>query len=139
MAKITVLIVDDSALVRKLLSEVLNSDPDIEVIGTAIDPFEARDKIKRLKPDVLTLDVEMPRMDGVTFLKNLMRLHPMPVIMVSTLTEKGAQVTLEALALGAVDFVAKPKIDLSNILVDYAQEIIEKEKGNFALDVGSGS
>jgi two-component system chemotaxis response regulator CheB len=128
MAKITVLIVDDSALVRKLLSEVLNSDPDIEVIGTAIDPFEAREKIKRLKPDVLTLDVEMPRMDGVTFLKNLMRLHPMPVVMVSTLTEKGAQVTLEALALGAVDFVAKPKIDLSNTLVDYAKEIIEKVK-----------
>ncbi len=128
MAKITVLVVDDSALVRKLLSEVLNSDPDIEVIGTAIDPFQAREKIKKLKPDVLTLDVEMPRMDGVTFLKNLMRLHPMPVVMVSTLTKQGAQVTLEALELGAVDFVAKPKIDLSNTLGDYADEIIEKVK-----------
>jgi len=128
MAKITVLIVDDSALVRKLLSEVLSSDPDIEVIGTAVDPYQAREKIKQLKPDVLTLDVEMPRMDGVTFLKNLMRLHPMPVVMVSTLTEQGAQVTLEALELGAVDFVAKPKVDLSNTLSEYAAEIIEKVK-----------
>jgi two-component system chemotaxis response regulator CheB len=128
MAKITVLIVDDSALVRKLLSEVLNSDADIEVIGTATDPYQAREKIKKLNPDVVTLDIEMPRMDGVTFLKNLMRLHPLPVIMVSTLTEQGAQVTLEALEIGAVDFVAKPKIDLSNTLSDYAEEIIEKVK-----------
>ncbi|PCJ33321.1 MAG: chemotaxis response regulator protein-glutamate methylesterase [Gammaproteobacteria bacterium] len=128
MAKITVLVVDDSALVRKVLSDVLNSDPGIEVVGTAIDPFHAREKIKKLKPDVLTLDVEMPRMDGVTFLKNLMRLHPMPVVMVSTLTEKGAQVTLEALELGAVDFVSKPKIDISNTLGNYAEEIIEKVK-----------
>jgi len=128
MAKITVLVVDDSALVRKLLSEVLNSDPDIEVIGTAIDPYQAREKIKKLKPDVLTLDVEMPRMDGVTFLRNIMRLHPMPVVMVSTLTEQGAQVTLESLELGAVDFVSKPKVDLSNTLVDYRDEIIEKVK-----------
>ena len=116
MAKIKVLVVDDSALVRKLLSEILNADPDIEVVGTAIDPYQAREKIKQLKPDVLTLDVEMPRMDGVTFLRNLMRLHPMAVVMVSTLTEHGAQVTLEALELGAVDFVAKPKLDLSNTL-----------------------
>jgi len=137
MAKITVLVVDDSALVRKLLSEVLNSDPDIEVIGTAIDPYQAREKIKKLKPDVLTLDVEMPRMDGVTFLKNLMRLHPMPVVMVSTLTEQGAQVTLEALELGAVDFVAKPKIDLSNTLSDYAEEIIEKVKVAAAVNVNA--
>jgi len=137
MAKITVLIVDDSALVRKLLAEILNSDPDIEVIGTAIDPYEARSKIKLLKPDVLTLDVEMPRMDGVTFLKNLMRLHPMPVVMVSTLTEKGAQVTFEALELGAVDFVAKPKIDLSNTLNDYAKEIIEKVKTAAGVNVNS--
>ncbi len=128
MAKINVLVVDDSALVRKLLSEILNKDPDIEVVGTAIDPYQAREKIKKLKPDVLTLDVEMPRMDGVTFLKNLMRLHPMPVVMVSTLTEQGAQVTLEALELGAVDFVAKPKLDLSNTLNDYAHEIIDKVK-----------
>lgn len=137
MAKINVLVVDDSALVRKLLSEVLNSDPDIEVIGTAVDPYQAREKIKQLKPDVLTLDVEMPRMDGVTFLKNLMRLHPMPVVMVSTLTEHGAQVTLEALELGAVDFVAKPKVDLSNTLGDYAVEIIEKVKTAAAVNVNA--
>jgi len=128
MAKIKVLVIDDSALVRKVLTEILNSDPEIEVIGTAIDPYHAREKIKQLKPDVLTLDVEMPRMDGVTFLKNLMRLHPTPVVMVSTLTEAGAQVTLEALELGAVDFVAKPKIDLSNSINDYADEIIQKVK-----------
>jgi len=128
VAKIRVLIVDDSALVRKLLRELLESDPDIEVVGTATDPYQAREKINKLNPDVLTLDVEMPRMDGVTFLKNLMRLHPMPVVMVSTLTEQGAQVTLEALELGAVDFVAKPKLDLSNTIGDYADEIIEKVK-----------
>ncbi|NOQ81566.1 MAG: chemotaxis-specific protein-glutamate methyltransferase CheB [Methylophaga sp.] len=137
MAKIAVLVVDDSALVRKLLSEVLNSDPDIEVVGTAIDPYQAREKIKKLRPDVLTLDVEMPRMDGVTFLRNLMRLHPMPVVMVSTLTEQGAQVTLEALELGAVDFVAKPKIDLSNTLGDYADEIIEKVKTAAVVNVNA--
>jgi two-component system chemotaxis response regulator CheB len=128
MAKINVLVVDDSALVRKLLTEILNSDPDIEVVGTAIDPYQAREKIKKLNPDVITLDVEMPRMDGVTFLKNLMRLHPIPVVMVSTLTEAGANVTLEALELGAVDFVAKPKVDLSNTIGDYAEEIIQKVK-----------
>ena len=128
MNKISVLVVDDSALVRKLLTEILESDPGIEVVGSAIDPFVARDKIKKLQPDVLTLDVEMPRMDGVTFLKNLMRLRPMPVVMVSTLTEQGAEVTLEALELGAVDFITKPKIDFSNTIGDYAAEIIEKVK-----------
>ncbi|MDQ7073152.1 MAG: chemotaxis response regulator protein-glutamate methylesterase [Gammaproteobacteria bacterium] len=135
MSKIQVLVVDDSALVRKLLSEILNSDPDIEVVGTAIDPYQAREKIKKLKPDVLTLDVEMPRMDGVTFLKNLMRLHPMAVVMVSTLTEQGAGVTLEALELGAVDFVAKPKIDLSQTMGNYAEEIIAKVKTAAAVNV----
>ena len=128
MGKITVLIVDDSALVRQLLTELLNADPEIEVVGTAVDPFQAREKIKQLKPDVLTLDVEMPRMDGVTFLKNLMRLHPMPVVMISTLTEHGAQVTLDALELGAVDFVTKPKLDLSNTMAEYAEEITTKVK-----------
>ncbi len=128
MAKISVLVVDDSALVRKLLTEILESDPDIEVVGTAIDPLIAREKIKKLQPDVLTLDVEMPRMDGVTFLRNLMRLRPMPVVMVSTLTEQGAEVTLEALELGAVDFITKPKLDFSNTIGDYAAEIIEKVK-----------
>lgn len=126
MSKIKVLIIDDSALVRQMLTEILNSAPDIEVIGTAHDPIMARDKIKALKPDVLTLDVEMPRMDGVTFLGNLMRLHPMPVVMVSSLTEKGADITLEALELGAVDFVSKPKTDLAHTLEDYTEEIIEK-------------
>jgi two-component system chemotaxis response regulator CheB len=128
MAKITVLVIDDSALVRKLLTEVLNSDPDIEVIGAAIDAYAAREKIKQLHPDVLTLDVEMPRMDGVTFLKNLMRLHPLPVVMISSLTQQGAQVTLDALELGAIDFVSKPKLDLSESIADYADEIIAKVK-----------
>ncbi|NOX76110.1 MAG: chemotaxis response regulator protein-glutamate methylesterase [Gammaproteobacteria bacterium] len=126
MKKIKVLIVDDSALVRQMLSKILSTASDIEVVGVAHDPMMARDKIKMLKPDVLTLDVEMPRMDGVTFLGNLMRLRPMPVVMVSSLTEKGADITLEALALGAVDFVSKPKTDLAHTLDDYAEEIIDK-------------
>jgi len=125
---VKVLIVDDSALVRKMLQEMLSSDPAIEVVGTALDPYDAREKIKQLHPDVLTLDVEMPKMDGVTFLKNLMRLHPLPVVMVSTLTEKGADVTFEALDLGAVDFVTKPKIDLVHTFEDYTFEICTKVK-----------
>ena len=107
---------------------MLSSDPDIEVIGSAMDPFDAREKIKQLHPDVLTLDVEMPRMDGVTFLKNLMRLHPLPVVMVSTLTEKGADVTFEAMDLGAVDFVTKPKINLAHTFEEYTVEICRKVK-----------
>lgn len=125
---IKVLIVDDSALVRKMLQEMLSTDPALEVVGTASDPFDAREKIKKLHPDVLTLDVEMPKMDGVTFLKNLMRLHPVPVVMVSTLTEKGADVTFEAMDLGAVDFVTKPKIDLVHTFEDYTAEICSKVK-----------
>ncbi|GAB6069792.1 chemotaxis response regulator protein-glutamate methylesterase [Thiomicrorhabdus hydrogeniphila] len=125
---IKVLIVDDSALVRKMLQEMLSTDPMITVVGTAFDPFDAREKIKQLRPDVLTLDVEMPKMDGVTFLKNLMRLHPVPVVMVSTLTEKGADVTFEAMDLGAVDFVTKPKFDLVNTFEDYTLEICSKVK-----------
>lgn len=126
--KIRTLIVDDSALVRQILTQILRSDPDIEVVGSASDPYIAREKIKKLNPDVLTLDIEMPRMDGITFLKNLMRLRPMPVVMVSSLTEKGAEVTLEALELGAVDFVAKPKDDLKRQLQEYSETIIEKVK-----------
>ena len=128
MARKKVLIVDDSALVRQMLTEMLNSDPDLEVIGTATDPYAAREKIKSLNPDVITLDVEMPRMDGVTFLENLMRLRPTPVVMVSSLTQKGAEVTLRALELGAVDFVAKPKIDLAGTLRQYTEELIAKVK-----------
>jgi len=128
MADIKVLIVDDSALVRQILTEIFSKAPGIEVVGTAGDPYIARTKIKELNPDVLTLDVEMPKMDGLTFLSNLMRLRPMPVVMVSSLTEKGADVTLQALELGAVDFVTKPKIDLAHTMNEYAEEIIEKVK-----------
>jgi len=125
---VRVLVVDDSALVRTLVSELLGADPGIEVVGTASDPYIAREKIKRLSPDMLTLDVEMPRMDGLTFLRNLMRLRPMPVLMVSSLTEAGAAVTLDALALGAVDFVAKPRIDIARGLAGYGELLVEKVK-----------
>jgi len=135
MAKIKVLVVDDSALVRQVMSEILNADSSIEVVGTAQDPYDAREKIKKLSPDVLTLDVEMPKMDGITFLGNLMRLHPMPVIMVSTLTEKGADITFEALELGAIDFVSKPKIDVTDGLNDYAEEICRKVKTAAGVNV----
>ena len=128
MTKIRVLVVDDSALMRKLLTELLNSDPEIEVVGTAMDAYVAREKIKSLNPDVLTLDVEMPKMDGLSFLSNLMRLRPMPVVMVSSLTEQGAAVTMQALSLGAVDFVSKPKVDLAHSLEDCALEITRKVK-----------
>lgn len=124
--RVRVLIVDDSALVRRILSEVLSADPTLEVVGTASDAYMAREKIKQLNPDVLTLDVEMPKMDGVTFLRNLMRLRPMPVVMVSTLTEHGAEVTLDALAVGAVDYLPKPKIDIAATLTDYADELRAK-------------
>lgn len=125
---IKVLVVDDSALVRRMLTEILNRDPEFEVVGAARDPFEARDLIKQLKPDVLTLDVEMPRMDGLTFLRNLMRLRPMPVLMVSSLTERGADVTMQALELGAVDFVTKPGLGLSDGLERLAEELGGKLK-----------
>ena len=124
--RVRVLIVDDSALVRRILTEVLSADPAIEVVGAASDAYVAREKIKQLNPDVLTLDVEMPKMDGVTFLRNLMRLRPMPVVMVSTLTEHGAEVTLDALAVGAVDYLPKPKIDIAATLTDYAEELRAK-------------
>jgi two-component system chemotaxis response regulator CheB len=126
--RIRVLIVDDSALVRSLLTDILRADPGIEVVGAASDAHAAREKIKLLNPDVLTLDVEMPKMDGITFLKNLMRLRPMPVVMVSSLTERGADVTLDALAIGAVDYLSKPRIDLAATLKDYSEELIEKIK-----------
>ncbi len=128
MNKIRVLIIDDSLLIRKVLTEILNSSADIEVVGTAEDPLIAREMIKELNPDVLTLDIEMPRMDGITFLRNLMRLRPMPVVMISALTESNAEVTLTALELGAVDFIAKPTVDVENTLNDYAEDIIAKVK-----------
>ncbi len=128
LKKIKVLIIDDSALIRQLLKEILSRDPAIEVVGTAPDPIIARDKIKQLSPDVLTLDIEMPKMDGITFLKNLMRLRPMPVIMISSMTEAGAAVTLEAMEIGAIDFISKPRVDVSKQLQKYASDIINKVK-----------
>jgi two-component system chemotaxis response regulator CheB len=125
---IKVLVIDDSALMRKLLRGVLERDGDIEVVGTAQDPFDAREKIKALNPDVLTLDIEMPKMDGLTFLRNLMRLRPMPVVMVSSLTERGADATLAALQLGAIDFIPKPKIDIQEGLEELAAVLVDKVK-----------
>ena len=126
MKKTRVIVVDDSALVRSLLAEIINRQNDMECIGTANDPLIAREMIRELNPDVITLDVEMPKMDGIEFLGRLMRLRPMPVLMISTLTEQGAEVTLRALELGAVDFVAKPRIGLAGGLGELAQEIVEK-------------
>lgn len=128
MSKIRVLTVDDSALMRQVLAALLAKDTEIEVVGAAPDPFIAREKIKALNPDVLTLDVEMPKMDGITFLEKLMRGHPMPVVMVSSLTEAGCQTTLRALELGAVDFITKPKIDLREGMEEVAQDLITKVK-----------
>lgn len=137
MSKIRVLTVDDSALMRQVLAQLLSKDRDIEVIGSAPDPFIAREKIKALNPDVLTLDVEMPKMDGLTFLEKLMAGHPMPVVMVSSLTEAGCQTTLRALELGAVDFITKPKIDLREGMEEVAQDLIAKIKAAAVAKVGS--
>ena len=126
MAKIRVVVVDDSALVRSLLTEIINQQPDMVCIGAANDPLVAREMIRELNPDVITLDVEMPRMDGLDFLSRLMRLRPMPVVMVSTLTEKGAEITMRALEMGAVDFVAKPRIGVSSGLKELSSEIVDK-------------
>ncbi len=125
---IRVLIVDDSALVRNILSQGLNLDPGIEVVGTASDPYQARDKIVQLRPDVLTLDVEMPRMDGVAFLRKLMPQFPMPVVMVSSLTQRGKQITIDALDAGAVDFVAKPTSNVASGLNAMIGELQVKVK-----------
>ena len=126
MAKTRVVVVDDSALVRSLLSEIINREADMECVGAASDPLVAREMIRNLNPDVITLDIEMPRMDGIEFLTKLMRLRPMPVVMVSTLTERGADVTLRALELGAIDFVAKPKVGVRDGLKLLAHDITEK-------------
>lgn len=126
MKKIRVLCVDDSALVRSLMKEIINNQPDMEVVAVAPDPLVARELIKQHHPDVLTLDVEMPRMDGLDFLERLMRLRPMPVVMVSSLTERNSEVTLNALELGAVDFVTKPRLGLRDGLLEYSELIAEK-------------
>ncbi|MCQ4347267.1 chemotaxis response regulator protein-glutamate methylesterase [Pseudomonas stutzeri] len=124
--KIKVLCVDDSALIRDLLREIINSQPDMEVVAVAADPLMARDLIKLHNPDVLTLDVEMPRMDGLDFLERLMRLRPMPVLMVSSLTQAGSEVTLRALELGALDFIAKPQMGIRHGMLEYSELIAEK-------------
>ena len=124
--KTKVLIVDDSALIRSVMSEIVNSQPDLEVVATAPDPLVARELIKKHNPDVLTLDVEMPKMDGLDFLEKLMRLRPMPVLMVSSLTERGSEITMRALELGAVDFVTKPKISIQTGMREYADMIADK-------------
>ena len=126
--RVRVMIVDDSALVREMLTGILSADPEIEVVGTAPDPIVARDKIKTLAPDVITLDVEMPRMSGIEFLERLMRLRPMPVVMISTLTQEGADTTLRALELGAVDYVAKPTQRLSESFAELKEAICSKVK-----------
>jgi two-component system chemotaxis response regulator CheB len=126
LKKITVVVVDDSALVRSLLAEIINRQKDMECIGTANDPLIAREMIRDLNPDVITLDIEMPRMDGLDFLGRLMRLRPMPVVMISTLTERGAEVTMRALELGAVDFVSKPRIGLAEGIKELSDQIVDK-------------
>jgi len=124
--KIKVLCVDDSALIRSLMTEIINGQPDMTVVATAPDPLVARELIKQHNPDVLTLDVEMPRMDGLDFLEKLMRLRPMPVVMVSSLTERGNEITLRALELGAVDFVTKPKVGIRDGMLEYAEKLADK-------------
>jgi two-component system chemotaxis response regulator CheB len=134
---IKVLVIDDSELIRKMLVAILSEDKQLKVVGTAIDPIDARAKIKLLNPDVITLDVEMPRMDGITFLRNLIRLRPIPVVMISTLTEKGANITFEALQIGAVDFIPKPKLDIRTNLVSMAYEMCSKVKSAASVDMES--
>jgi two-component system chemotaxis response regulator CheB len=135
--KIKVLIIDDSALIRSVLREVINSFPDMEAIGAAANPLQAREMIKTLNPDVLTLDVEMPEMDGLTFLEKLMRLHPMPVLMISSLTERGSDAALRSLELGAVDFLAKPKLGIVEGIQEYADEIAGKIRVAYGTKIRS--
>ncbi|EWH10055.1 chemotaxis response regulator protein-glutamate methylesterase [Catenovulum agarivorans DS-2] len=124
--KFRVLIVDDSELMRQLLTQILRSHDELEVVGAAEDPYQAREKVKQLNPDVLTLDIEMPKMNGIAFLRNLMRLRPMPVVMISTLTEKGAPASLTALELGALDYIAKPATTELAKLTQFGQEVCQK-------------
>ncbi len=132
---IRVLVVDDSALIREVLSRTLGKDGDIVVVGTAEDPLDARNKVKQLNPDVVTLDIEMPNMNGLQFLDKLMRLHPLPVVMVSTLTTRGASETLLAMELGAVDFVAKPNATLSGGLDAFGENLRHKVRAAAGADV----
>lgn len=132
---VRVLIVDDSPAIRHILQEILSSYDDLKVVGTASDPYVAREKIKQLRPDVLTLDIEMPRMNGLEFLDRLMRLRPMPVVMVSSLTEKHAETTLRALELGAVDYIQKPRVGTQQALVEYGDELANKIRAAAATDV----
>jgi len=141
MNVIKVLIVDDSLVIRNIIRDALSRASNIEVVGEAQDPLVARDLIKRLNPDVITLDIEMPKMDGITFLANLMRLRPMPVIMLSTLTQKGADITLQALELGAIDFIAKPSVEellstqdsFQEVLVDKIEQAVQVDQKNYQL------
>lgn len=137
MKRIRVLVVDDSALVREILTAGLSKDPEIEVVGSAANPFIARDKIIELRPDVLTLDVEMPRMDGVDFLRRLMPQYPIPAIMVSALTQKGAQITFEALEAGAIDFVTKPSTDVARGLNQMLADLRQKVKMAARVDMSA--
>lgn len=133
--KIKVLVIDDSALIRSVLKEVINSFPDMEAVGAAANPLQAREMIKTLNPDVLTLDVEMPEMDGLTFLDKLMRLRPMPVLMISSLTERGSEAALRALELGAVDFLPKPKLGIVEGIQEYANEIAQKIRAAYGTKI----
>ncbi len=126
MDKIKVVVIDDSALIRKLVSAIIDSQPDMTTVGAAPDPLVARQMIKSVNPDVITLDIEMPKMDGLDFLERLMRLRPMPVVMLSTLTERGSEATMRALELGAVDFIAKPKLDIEKGMALFGDEIAHK-------------
>ncbi|WP_087022031.1 protein-glutamate methylesterase/protein-glutamine glutaminase [Thaumasiovibrio subtropicus] len=137
--KVRVMVVDDSPVFRALLTEIINADPILEVVAAAEDPYEARDLIKQYHPDVLTLDIEMPKMNGVQFLKNLMRLRPMPVVMISTLTQHGADVTMEALELGAVDYFPKPALDATSEMVDIAYRDMINEKIRMAAGANVAS
>ncbi|MBY0572420.1 MAG: chemotaxis response regulator protein-glutamate methylesterase [Undibacterium sp.] len=137
--KIKVLIIDDSALIRSILTEIIRAQDDMELVGAAPDPLVARELIKQTNPDVLTLDVEMPKMDGLDFLEKLMRLRPMPVIMISSLTERGSEITMRALELGAVDFVTKPKLSIQSGMTEYAQVIVDKIRGASKAKVRSKS
>lgn len=131
--KIKVLIVDDSALIRSLMTRIINEQSDMTVVAAAPDPYFARDHIRTYDPDVMTLDVEMPRMNGLDFLERVMRIHPLPVVMISSLTERGAEITMRALELGAIDFIAKPKLDINSGMLEYADEIAHKIRAAYAV------